>query len=209
MAKFQNLFKIKSINQCSKIFSQRLLEWIKAIKERHGSVEESSMTTVTQINTSGVFTIDVHGIKVEFKQLENSSNDEIAKRVFDKEECDELRSKLMLITTGAEGKILVNRFVSLFGLVEQLFSNLAKLTSSGCHLFSKWKATVYCAKDRKVSMIVDYGSSSAGLIQGNKDVETELEQSVAFLNVSFCNHSYNQIYLQMIFRRHFTRGKFS
>ena len=165
--------------------SNRLLEWIKAIKERHGSVEESSMTTVEQINASGVFTIDVLGIKVEFKQLENSTNDDIAKRVFEKEECDELRSKLMLITTGAEGKILVHRFVSLFGLVESLYGNLIKLTSSGCHLFSKWKATVYCDKQRKVSMIVDYGSSSAGLIQGNNNVETELEQSVAFLKVSF------------------------
>ena len=165
--------------------SNRLLEWIKAIKERHGSVEESSMTTVEQINASGVFTIEkVHGIKVEFKQLENSTNDDIAKRVFDKEECEELRSKLMLITTGAEGKILVNRFVALFGLVEQLHGYLMRLTNSGCHLFSKWKATVYCDKKRKVSMIVDYGHSTAGLIQGGKDVETELESSVAFLKVS-------------------------
>ena len=39
------------------IQSNSFLEWIKAIKDRHGSVEESSMTNVTQINESGVYTV--------------------------------------------------------------------------------------------------------------------------------------------------------
>ena len=38
------------------------LEWIKAIKDRHGSVEESSMTNVTQINESGVYTVTSLGM---------------------------------------------------------------------------------------------------------------------------------------------------
>ena len=33
------------------------LEWIKAIKNRHGSVEESSVTNVGQIDESGIYTI--------------------------------------------------------------------------------------------------------------------------------------------------------
>ena len=43
------------------IDSNNYLEWIKAIKDRHGSVEESSMTNVTQINESGVYTVTSQG----------------------------------------------------------------------------------------------------------------------------------------------------
>ena len=156
-----------------------------AIKERHGSVEESSMTTVEQINNSGVFAIEKStGIKVEFKQVENSTDDDtITKKTFTIAELSELRSKLILITKGAEGKQIVDRFVSILGLCENLYYNLMKLIQSGCHLFANWKATVYCEKERKVSMLVNYGYSSSGLIHGGSNVESELRQTVAFLKV--------------------------
>ena len=44
------------------IQSNNCLEWIKAIKDRHGSVEESSMTNVTQINESGIYTVTHQGM---------------------------------------------------------------------------------------------------------------------------------------------------
>ena len=40
------------------------------------------MTTVEQINSTGIFTIErSSGIKVEFKQIENSTNDDIDRKV--------------------------------------------------------------------------------------------------------------------------------
>ena len=48
------------------IQSNSYLEWIKAIKDRHGSVEESSMTNVTQINESGVYTVTQQGGKFNY-----------------------------------------------------------------------------------------------------------------------------------------------
>ena len=69
--------------------SNRLLEWIKSIKERHGSVEESSMTTVAQINQSGEYIISRDQFQLEFKHLESNNVDQgkllfsnLAKSVF-------------------------------------------------------------------------------------------------------------------------------
>ena len=143
------------------------------------------MTTVEQINNSGVFAIEKStGIKVEFKQVENFTDDDsITKKTFSIAELSELRSKLILITKGAQGKQIVDRFVSILDLCENLHCNLMKLIQSGCHLFANWKATVYCEKERKVSMLVNYGYSSSGLIHGGSNVESELRQTVAFLKV--------------------------
>ena len=55
-----NLQNDKKLSQ-KLIDSNSYLEWIKAIKDRHGSVEESSMTNVTQINESGVYTVTSQG----------------------------------------------------------------------------------------------------------------------------------------------------
>jgi hypothetical protein len=55
-----NLQKDKKLSQ-NLIDSNSYWEWIKAIKDRHGSVEESSMTNVTQINESGVYTVTSQG----------------------------------------------------------------------------------------------------------------------------------------------------
>ena len=113
------------------------------------------MTTVEQINSTGIFTIErSSGIKVEFKQIENSTNDDIARKVFTIEEVSELRSKLMLITTGTKGKVLVDRFVNIFGLTEQVHDCLMKLTSSGCHLFSKWKVSLNHNDLRPISRLL-------------------------------------------------------
>ena len=141
------------------------------------------MTTVEQITTSGVFTIEKStGIKVEFKQVESSTEDTFNKKTFNIGELTELRSKLILITKGTQGQVMVDRFVSILDLCENLHSNLVKLFQSGCHLFSKFKATVYCEKDLKVSMLVNFGHS-AGIIQGGNIVENELHQTVSFLKV--------------------------
>ena len=68
-----NLQNDKKLSQ-KLIDSNSYLEWIKAIKDRHGSVEESSMTNVTQINESGVYTVTSQGkyILDEIKDLELS-----------------------------------------------------------------------------------------------------------------------------------------
>ena len=106
----------------------------------------------------------------------------MTKRLFTHDDLSELRSKLMLISKGADGQKLVDRYVKILSLVELVHQNLGYLIDSGCHLFAKWKANIFCSKDRKVSIIVNFGYD-APLIQGGCNLEEELNQLAKFLKV--------------------------
>ena len=58
------------------------------------------------------------------------------------DDLQELRSKLMLITAGTDGKKEVDRFTRLFSLVELVTKHFIALENAGCHLFSHWKLQV-------------------------------------------------------------------
>ena len=169
------------------IDANRFLEWIKAIKDRHGSVEESSMNNVTQINESGVCTINSKGIQMEFKQIgDENDSDNLQKRNFNHDELSELRSKLMLITINTDGKILVERFLNILSLVEVVSTNLDKLIQTGCHLFANWQAKIYCDSKRKVSVIVNFGydANKCKLVQGGPNLDEELHELASYLKVT-------------------------
>jgi hypothetical protein len=134
--------------------SNRNLEWIKACKDQQGSVEQSSLTMVTKINQTGEFVICLPDRKLA-KQA-NKTIDQCIKMTYQKvvnekepeyktlplEELKELRSKLMLITAGSDGKKDVERFVRILGLIEVVATHFIALVSAGCHLFSHWKLKV-------------------------------------------------------------------
>ena len=107
----------------------------------------------------------------------------LTKRVFYKDDVQELRSKLMLITTGEDGKKNVSRYDKILNLIEALSNNLESLNQAGCNLFAKWKATIYCDPNRKVSLIVSFGPDSP-IIQGDENLENNLHQTADFLKVS-------------------------
>jgi hypothetical protein len=181
--------------------SNRCLEWIKAIKERHGSVEESSMTTVNQINESGVYTIAKGGVlRLVFKQLADSKKlEKLNERTFDHDNLNELRSKLMLITTGDEGKKHVERYTKILSLIEVVATKLADLVASGCHLFAKLTATVHCDKKRKVAVIVHFGYDG-GAIQGGNNLKDELHHIATFLQVKHCSYFMSNCTFEIIFK---------
>ena len=58
------------------------------------------------------------------------------------EELQELRSKLMLITAGADGKKDVERFAKTLSLVELVTKHFISLVKAGCHLFLNWRLKV-------------------------------------------------------------------
>ena len=167
------------------IESNRILPWIKAKKEQHGTVEESSMTTMTQINQSGVYTISSDGIKIKFDQLKGDAEDKLRKKMFNYDDLCELRSKLMLITIGADGKKLVERFTRILGLVEAVNHRLRDLVLSGCHLFVGWKAIVFCQTDHPAGIVVNFKQDGGTIIQGDSGacIEKQLDQIASFLEV--------------------------
>ena len=131
------------------VTSNRNLEWIKACKDQQGSVEQTSLTTVSKINLTGVFQIGLSS-KSSSKSLDNciklryqkiSSHVDETKEL-SLEQLKELNSKLMLITAGTEGKKDVERFSRILGLAEQVGRLYLDLVKAGCHLFSKWQMTV-------------------------------------------------------------------
>ena len=89
----------------------------------------------------------------------------------------------MLITTGEDGKKNVLRYDKILNLIEVLSNNLESLNQAGCNLFAKWKATIYCDPNRKVSLIVSFGPDSP-IIQGDENLENNLHQTADFLKVS-------------------------
>ena len=171
--------------------SNRHLEWIKTIKDRHGSVEESSMISCQRINETGEYKISKAGqITLKYKQLVRSEEDmevevedeNLETRTFKYADLKELRSKLMLITTGADGKLQVERFTKILALVETVADTLSELASSCCLLFEAMITTLFCEVKKKVKMTVQFGYSNR-LLQSEATLEDELASLATFLKV--------------------------
>ena len=141
--------------------SNRNLEWIKECKDQQGSVEQTSLTMVSKINHTGIYTLCTPNEKVNksssSKNMENCikmsyqkvANQNVPNPVLTDvslEDLQELRSKLMLITAGTDGKKDVERFARIFSLVEVVTKHFIALINAGCHLFAQWKLWVILIK---------------------------------------------------------------
>ncbi|XP_076810012.1 E3 ubiquitin-protein ligase rnf213-alpha-like isoform X1 [Clavelina lepadiformis] len=118
------------------------LEWLKGIKDFHGSVEKSSLSRAQDINAHGVYIISgetepIPTTKNALK-LELSTNQD-ADKVMTVEELHNLQSRLMLIAGEAEkGLDEVKVFIEVLAHVENLTKAYVKLKSAGCLLFNNW-----------------------------------------------------------------------
>ena len=136
------------------IDSNRNLEWIKECKKQQGSVEQTSLTMVAKINETGIYTICMPGskstslktnencIKMSYQKVAIQTGPKVIMAEVSLDDLQELRSKLMLITAGTDGKKEVDRFTRLFSLVELVTKHFIALENAGCHLFSHWKLQV-------------------------------------------------------------------
>jgi hypothetical protein len=178
--------------------SNRKLNQIMLIKDQQGSVEQSSLSLLENINQTGQYTIQskIRGNE-KLSGLKSRSLDTCIKLTYKQEEknkelclekVQELRSKLVLISTKRHKKLediktKVERFIHILGQVEFTAQQLVKLLNSGCHLFSQWKLDVYCDTGKKVKVQADFGHLACGLQHGEKDVQVELEMVGDFLKV--------------------------
>ena len=103
--------------------TNRHLPWIKAVKERHGSVETSSLQQVETINQTGIYKIGnwdspkEKSLTLKFQEIEglNKGNKEYVKE-WNHAELNELRSKLMLISKSSDATVAVDKFVKIDAL---------------------------------------------------------------------------------------------
>ncbi|KAK9407005.1 putative E3 ubiquitin-protein ligase-like, partial [Crotalus adamanteus] len=136
--------------------SARYLDWLKTIKESHGSVELSSISLATRINEKGIYRIKapVEGQKVCLDTIldltiQESHGDQEKIRQYSLEELQELMNKLMLMSGKEEQSAQVEKFSEVFSNIQRFALSFMNLYSAGNMLFRNWIANIYCSPESR------------------------------------------------------------
>ncbi|XP_026936735.1 E3 ubiquitin-protein ligase RNF213 isoform X2 [Sagmatias obliquidens] len=146
--------------------SARNLEWLKTVKESHGSVELSSLSLATAINSRGIYVIKApaDGQKISPDTVlhlilpeGHGGHEEV--RDYSLEELKELLNKLMLMSGKKDHNNVevVEVFSEVFCNVQRLVQSFINLYSAGNMLFRTWTAEVYCSPRKGASIRMDFG----------------------------------------------------
>ncbi|XP_062826871.1 E3 ubiquitin-protein ligase RNF213 isoform X2 [Anolis carolinensis] len=157
--------------------SARHLEWLKTIKESHGSVELSSISLATTINNKGIYKIraPIEGQKVSLDTvlcltiLEGHEHTEEF-RQYSLEELRELMNKLMLMSGKVEQSAEVDKFSEVFSSVQRLALSFIDIYCAGNMLFRSWIAEIYCSPENEFSIIVNFNLDASSSLVGNGEV---------------------------------------
>ncbi|XP_072098539.1 E3 ubiquitin-protein ligase rnf213-alpha-like isoform X2 [Mobula birostris] len=163
--------------------SARYLEWLKTLKECHGSVETSSLSLAAAINNKGVYAV---GNIAQQHKGKLSLGDVLCLHLYDEstkewkiyalEELVELQNKLMLMSGKRPcGKEEVARFMENFNNVQRLGKAFIELYSSGNMLYRKWTAEVYCSKESNVCLTMNFNAKDVECLRIRGDVSEQLQ----------------------------------
>ncbi|XP_008588585.1 PREDICTED: E3 ubiquitin-protein ligase RNF213, partial [Galeopterus variegatus] len=163
--------------------SARNLEWLKTVKESHGSVELSSLSLATAINSRGIYVIEAprDGQKISpdtvlHLTLPDGHGGREELRDYSLEELRELLNKLMLMSGRREhSNDEVERFSEVFCNVQRLLQAFMSLYCAGNMLFRTWTAEVYCFPREGISIRMDFGLDLVIPLTGSGDVTELLE----------------------------------
>ncbi|XP_048179403.1 E3 ubiquitin-protein ligase RNF213 isoform X1 [Corvus hawaiiensis] len=161
--------------------SAQHLEWLKTVKESHGSVELSSLSLAAAINSRGVYVLraPADGQKVSLDSvlrftLPGSSGDAEASWKYSLAELRELQNKLMLMSAKGEQGLVVERFSEVFSNVQRLAQAFIDLYSAGNMLFRSWLAQVYCSPERESCVLIDFSLGPIPVLEGQGDMAAVL-----------------------------------
>ncbi|XP_047614339.1 E3 ubiquitin-protein ligase RNF213 isoform X4 [Phacochoerus africanus] len=164
--------------------SARNLEWLKTVKESHGSVELSSLSLATAINKGGIYVIEAptDGQKLSpdtvlCLTLPAGLGGREAERDYSLEELKELLNKLMLMSGKKDHSSVevVEVFSEVFCNVQRLVQSFINLYSAGNVLFRAWTARVYCCPQNGVSVRMDFRLGLVSQLVGSGPVAELLE----------------------------------
>nr|XP_056704626.1 E3 ubiquitin-protein ligase RNF213 [Euleptes europaea] len=157
--------------------SARYLEWLKTIKESHGSVELSSISLATTINRKGIYVIEApaEGQKVSletvlFLTVSESHDGQEERRHYSLEELKELMNKLMLMSGKAEQGAEVEKFSEVFSGVQRLALSFVRLYSAGNMLFRSWITKIDCSPNSKFCIDMDFNLNLMQAFFGSGEV---------------------------------------
>ncbi|RXN10159.1 E3 ubiquitin-protein ligase RNF213-beta-like protein [Labeo rohita] len=175
--------------------SRRWLDWLKGLRETHGSVEQSSLSMASDINTGGVYHV---GWPEDFNGktgLDNvfcvkvTKNEE--EKTYNLNELLELQNKLMLMSSkGERGREQVNKFTQVFEGVQRMGCILLQLRTSGNMLFRNWGAQITCNHQNQPCIQVSFSLLSKCVVYRG-EVEEELQKlcrSLENFHKDWCNH---------------------
>ncbi|XP_068575114.1 E3 ubiquitin-protein ligase rnf213-alpha isoform X2 [Cebidichthys violaceus] len=148
--------------------SARHLEWLKTVKDSHGSVELSSLSLASAINNKGIYLISAQGVKklsldTALKlQIPEEHDEGQQMRCYSLEELRELQNKLMLMSgKGDQGQNEVDHFAEVFASVQRLAEAFIALYTAGNPLFRHWEAQINCSLgSEEPSIMMDFNLGS-------------------------------------------------
>ncbi|XP_050980097.1 LOW QUALITY PROTEIN: E3 ubiquitin-protein ligase rnf213-beta-like [Labeo rohita] len=175
--------------------SRRWLDWLKGLRETHGSVEQSSLSMASDINTGGVYHV---GWPEDFNGktgLDNVFYVKVTKneeeKTYNLNELLELQNKLMLMSSkGERGREQVNKFTQVFEGVQRMGRILLQLRTSGNMLFRNWGAQITCNHQNQPCIQVSFSLLSKCVVYRG-EVEEELQKlcrSLENFHKDWCNH---------------------
>lgn len=161
--------------------STRLLSWLKALKETHGSVEQSSLSLASAINAHGVYHIGWSKENTEKRCLQNMVQVTVKRgreeKSYKLEALLELQNKLMLMSSkGEHGREQVNRFTEVFEGVQRLGNILLQMQTSGNMLFREWHAEAQCCPLQQPCIKVTYLSLKGKEMQYYGELTEQLQK---------------------------------
>ncbi|XP_060889951.1 E3 ubiquitin-protein ligase rnf213-alpha-like [Labrus mixtus] len=128
--------------------TSRHLEWLKTVRESHGSVEFSSLSLATSINEKGVYIIKAQNEKrltLESSLMLQIQDGLEINMSCTYEDLKELQNKLMLMSgRGEQNQSEVEFFAEVFDNVQRLARAFVDLYAAGNPLFKCWEAKMYC-----------------------------------------------------------------
>ncbi|KAM6119107.1 E3 ubiquitin-protein ligase RNF213 [Phoenicopterus ruber ruber] len=161
--------------------SAQHIEWLKTVKESHGSVELSSLSLAAAINSRGIYVLRApdDGQKVSLDNvlrftLPGSSGDNDASWKYSLAELHELQNKLMLMSAKGEQGLEVEKFSEVFSNVQRLAQAFIDLYSAGNMLFRSWLARVYCSPKRESCVLIDFSLAPIPVLEGQGDMAAVL-----------------------------------
>ncbi|XP_041633633.1 E3 ubiquitin-protein ligase rnf213-alpha isoform X2 [Cheilinus undulatus] len=148
--------------------SARHLEWLKTVKDSHGSVELSSLSLASTINNKGIYLISAQNVKklsldTALKlQIPEEHDDGQQMRYYSLEDLRELQNKLMLMSgKGDQGQNEVDHFAEVFASVQRLAEAFIALYTAGNPLFRHWEAQINCSlSNKQPSIMMDFNLGS-------------------------------------------------
>ncbi|CAC5418279.1 RNF213 [Mytilus coruscus] len=178
--------------------TQRQLDWLKSVKQTHGSVEVTSLAQAEAINTNGIYQVGnlkktatiknpTLGEVLELRVTE-AEGQRLQRNQYKYEQLHDLQSRLMLVAGKAEkGKDDVDRFMLILDSVVRLGNIYTKLVAEGCVLFSQWHVKFLCDRTRKACAFINFGfgedkhTLKGRIDETNEDVSSIIPKLAKFL----------------------------